>query len=480
MPCTTILAGKDATYDGSTMMARNDDSGAGKFTVKKYVLITPDQQPEHYESVTSHVKIDLPTDPMSYTCCPNVEPGTGYKSEAGINAATVAMSATETITSNPRVLGADPLVETGIGEEDFVTIILPYIHSAREGVLYTAKLLEQYGTYEMSGIGFSDPDEVWYLETIGGHHWMARRVPDNSYAVIPNQLGIDYFDFEDAAGPQKNCLCSADLKAFVQKNHLDLSMDPQDVFDPRAAFGSHADSDHSYNTPRAWWMERYFNPNTFVWDGPDADYKPDSDDIPWCLVPEKKITVEDIRYVLAGHYQGTPYDPYMHHGDMSMAGAFRTIGINRTAFLGLCQMKADGTSVEWLSFAANEFNALIPFYQHISATPAYVADTTMEVNTDSFYWTSRLIAAMADAVDRQTASIIERYQNRTMNESHRILDVYDPQIADAKDEETRQKLCMEANQKLADMAEAASQETLGQVLYTLSNNMKNAFSRSDA
>lgn len=82
MPCTTILAGKDATYDGSTMMARNDDSGAGKFTVKKYVLITPDQQPEHYESVTSHVKIDLPTDPMSYTCCPNVEPGTGYKSEA--------------------------------------------------------------------------------------------------------------------------------------------------------------------------------------------------------------------------------------------------------------------------------------------------------------------------------------------------------------------------------------------------------------
>lgn len=71
--------------------------------------------------------------------------------------------------------GADPLVETGIGEEDFVTIILPYIHSAREGVLYTAKLLEQYGTYEMSGIGFSDPDEVWYLETIGGHHWMARR-----------------------------------------------------------------------------------------------------------------------------------------------------------------------------------------------------------------------------------------------------------------------------------------------------------------
>ena len=25
MPCTTILIGKDASYDGSTMIARNDD-----------------------------------------------------------------------------------------------------------------------------------------------------------------------------------------------------------------------------------------------------------------------------------------------------------------------------------------------------------------------------------------------------------------------------------------------------------------------
>ena len=57
------------------------------------------------------------------------------------------MTATETITSNPRVLGADPLVTYqpasqtdkeeiagGIGEEDIVYIVLPYIHSAREGV----------------------------------------------------------------------------------------------------------------------------------------------------------------------------------------------------------------------------------------------------------------------------------------------------------------------------------------------------------
>ncbi len=39
MPCTTILVGKKASYNGATIIARNDDSGAGHFTPKKYVVI---------------------------------------------------------------------------------------------------------------------------------------------------------------------------------------------------------------------------------------------------------------------------------------------------------------------------------------------------------------------------------------------------------------------------------------------------------
>ena len=61
-----------------------------------------------------------------------------------------------------------------------LTIGLPYIHSAREGVLRLGALLEQYGTYEMNGIGFQDLDEIWWLESVGGHHWMAKRVPDDA------------------------------------------------------------------------------------------------------------------------------------------------------------------------------------------------------------------------------------------------------------------------------------------------------------
>ena len=35
MACTTILVGKKASYDGSTMMARTEDSQSGIFTPKE-------------------------------------------------------------------------------------------------------------------------------------------------------------------------------------------------------------------------------------------------------------------------------------------------------------------------------------------------------------------------------------------------------------------------------------------------------------
>ena len=30
----------------------------------------------------------------------------------------------------------------------------------------------------MNGVAFSDSNEIWWLETVGGHHWIAKRVPD--------------------------------------------------------------------------------------------------------------------------------------------------------------------------------------------------------------------------------------------------------------------------------------------------------------
>lgn len=482
MPCTTILVGKNASYDGSTMIARNDDSCSGRFTPKKFVVAHPEEQQKNYKSEISHVEIPLPEHPMRYTSMPNALEGEGIWAASGVNEAHVGMTATETITSNPRVLGADPLVEGGIGEEDIVYLVLPYIHSAREGVQRLGSLLEQYGTYEMNGIAFQDQDEIWWLETIGGHHWIARKVPDEVYVVMPNQLGIDAFDLEDAFGAQKEHLCSADMREFIRKYHLDLSQDG--VLNPRDAFGSHDDADHVYNTPRAWFMERYLNPTTWNWDGPDAEYTPVSDDLPWCMVPEKKITVEDVKYVLSSHFQGTPYDPYAPYGDKTMKGAYRSIGINRNDFVSVIQMRPDQkkyhSTIEWVAFASNAFNVLAPFYADVEETPDYLSNTTAEVSTDNLYWCSRMIAAMADASYRTSIFHIERYQENVMAKGHALVNEYDKLLEQEQDPAKQMQLKAEANQKIAEMLKKETASTLDKVLYELSNQMKNAYSRSDA
>lgn len=494
MGCTTILVGKKASYDGSTMIARNDDSSAGHFTPKKFVVVKPEEQPRKYKSVLSHVEITLPDNPMRYTAMPNAVKGEGIWAASGVNEAHVAMTATETITSNPRVLGADPLVEYQpeeegkeevageIGEEDIVCLVLPYIHSAREGVQRLGSLLEQYGTYEMNGIAFQDADEIWWLETIGGHHWIARRVPDDVYVVMPNQLGLDQFDLEDALSERKEYMCSVDMREFIEKNHLNLSMDGR--INPRDAFGSHDDADHVYNTPRAWYMLRCLNPHTYNWDGPDADFTPESDDLPWTLVPERKITVEDVKYVLSSHYQGTPYDPYGAYGDPGQRGMYRSIGINRNDFVGLVHIRPehgeDANVLEWVAYGSNAFNAMVPFYAQVEETPEYVANTTAEVSTDNFYWVSRMIGAMADASYKKSVFHVERYQEKVLSKGHEIINHYDKLLEKETDAGKRMALKTEANNAVADMVKKEAADTLDKVLFELCGQMKNAFARSDA
>ncbi len=486
MPCTTVLVGKKASNDNSTMIARTDD---GHFDVKKLIVVEPKDQPKHYKSVISHCEVALPDDPMRYTACPSVDPAHGIWAATGINAANVGMTATETITSNPRVLAADPLVVYreaksrrekdeigGLGEEDFVVLVLPYIRSAREGVERLGALLERYGTYESNGIAFNDENEVWWMETIGGHHWMARRVPEDRVVINPNQFGMDGFDLSDAFGEKRESLCSADLREFIAENHLDLNQNG--AFDPRAVFGSRRDMDHVYNTPRAWFMARYLLPTRYRWDGENADFTPESDNIPWSMVPERKVSVEDVKYLLSSHYQGTPFNPYMAE-DTGKRGKYRSIGINRTGVTSVCQIRSDAPEklkgLEWICFGSTTFDALLPVYPCVPKMPKYLSEVTLDASTENFYWASRLIGALADASYAASIQNIERYQLAVMTRGRQLVREYDRKFAGTGDE----KLLLEANEKLAAMAKEESTKTLNKVLQSASERMKNGFKLAD-
>ena len=486
MPCTTVLVGKKASNDNTTMISRTDD---GHFDVKKMIVVEPKDQPKKYKCAISHLTIELNEKPMRYTACPNVDKKSGIWAATGINAAGVGMTATETITSNPRVRSVDPYVcykkakpgkekevIGGIGEEDYVVLVLPYIKSAREGVLRIAGLLEKYGTYEPNGIAINDKDEIWWLETIGGHHWIATRVPDDRVVINPNQFGTDYFDLKDALGAGKNHLCSKDLKEFISDNYLDLNQNGR--FNPRDIFGSHTDMDHIYDTPRAWSMGRYLTPYSHKWDGPDAEFTPESDNIPWSFVPDRKIAIEDVKYLLSMHFQGTDFDPYKNH-DTGKRGMYRSIGINRTSLMSICQIRSDVpkeiSGVEWICFASTTFDAMIPVYTNVSKLPAYLSNVTLDTSTENFYWSSCLIGALADPNYSSCIQNIWRYQDAVAIRSRQILREYDLKMAKKADP----ALMDEANKKICQMAKEETTKALNNILHQASVNMKNGYKLSD-
>ena len=293
---------------------------------------------------------------------------------------------------------------------------------------------------------------------------------------MPNQFGLDRFDIDDAFGEQKENMCSKDLKEFISDNHLDTNNDGE--FNPRLIFGSHSDQDHVYNTPRAWYMARYFNPRTYIWDGENADFTPESDDIPWAMVPERKITVEDVKYILSSYYQGTEYNPYSS-SNSDKKGMYRTIGIARTGFMSINQIRNELPdeirAIEWICFGPNPFNVVIPFYTNTKKLPKYVSGTTLDVDSNSFYWVSRLIGALADADYAASIQLVERYQGAVAARAHKIIRCYDQKMMESND----YSLIDEANEAIAEMAKEEATKTLNNVLLERSKHMKCNYNRAD-
>ena len=485
MSCTTVLVGKRASNDNTTMISRTDD---GHFDVKKTIVVEPEKQPRKYKSKIAHLEIELPDNPMRYTGCPSVDTKNGIWATTGINEAGVGMSATETLTSNPRVLSADPLVEYkpakgrqkavpgGLGEEDFVVVVLPYIHSAREGVVRLGSLLEKYGTYESNGIAFNDENEIWWLDTIGGHHWIATKVPDDRVVINPNQFGTDSFDLDDAFGKQESHMCSADLMEFIRDNNLDCGQNGE--FDPRKIFGSRRDMDHVYNTPRAWFIGRYLAPVSHSWDGPDAEFHPESDNLPWSLVPDRKVTIEDVQYLLSAHFQGTPWDPYGRR-ELGLSGKYRSIGINRTGVTHINQIRSNVPDeikgIEWICYGCTTFSCWVPVYTNVASMPDYISKVTLDVSTDNLFWASRLIGAMADKDYDHCIQDIERYQDAVNIRARQLIIEYDKKMIETGD----YSLAEEANKKICEMAKEETTKALGRILETSSVRMKNNSKLSD-
>lgn len=460
--CTTILAGKKATIDGSTLVARTEDhSDAAE--PQKFIVVEPQDQPKHYSAKLSKFEIDLPDNPLRYTATPDSDNSHGIWAGAGINSENIGMSSTETITTNSRILAVDPLVKDGFGEEDMPTLVLPYIHSAREGVQRMGDLLTQYGTYESNGMAFSDKDEVWYLETYGGHHWAAIRIPDDAYVVAPNRLNIDHFDFGSA-----DTMYSADLEDLINDNF----MNPDDEgYNFRHIFGSATIKDTRYNDPRAWYIQSYFTPS--------VEQDPQDQDLPFICHADRKLAIEDFKWAMSSHYQNTVFDRY-GEGELEDKTLFRPVGINRNEESHILQIRNNVpeavAAIHWLGFGPNTFNSFVPFLINITDTPASFKDATKEYDPNTAYWLSRTLGTFGDTNYSLYSDLESDFEQTTQAQCRAIIARVTKEAVDAKDID---ELSMKANQEMADIYIKESKKLLGKMVTVGSARMKLKFSLLD-
>lgn len=394
MACTTVIVGKKASINGSTMIARNCDAERCNIPVK-FVVVPAKNEEQTFHSYVTGLDIPLPNSAMRYQMAPFVDyKRHGQFGECGINSANVAMSATESLYGNPQVLALDPLVKNGIGEDALLSIVLPFIHSAREGVEYLGHLIAIYGSHEGNGIIFSDKNEVWYMEIPTGHYWAATKLPENRVAVIANQVAEQNIDFEDT----DNYLWAAGLKEFIDQN--DLNPD-NDGYNFRHIFGTNNARDHCYNTPRVWFGQNYL--------GHRAS-SPTSDNLDFTFKPNRKLKHEDIGYILSSHYNETIFDPLSSTDKKADKTRFRPIAMARCAESHILEIRNnvpdEYSAITWFNFAPTTFNPYVPFYANANGTSDSYNNTSDSYNISEAYWLSRTIASLIQPSYNEMKSLL--------------------------------------------------------------------------
>lgn len=283
--CSTVIIGREASATGSVIVAHNEDDG-GNQIVNFYKI--PGKDNRKGEVIKFKEGGVEPLGSHSWTCLWFEMPGQDfadtYVNEHGV-----------LITSNActsRELYGE-IKDGGIGYELRRLIALRAL-SARTGVELAAYLVEKWG-YNGSGRTYiiADKNEAWLFAVVRGKNWVARRVPDNHVAFIPNYYTITDVDTTD----NDNCLASKDLiKYAIRRGWYNPETDGK--FNFAKVYSSERNLTNMSNIGRMWMAVNLLS---------GMSYKKD-DAFPFSFQPRKKIELEDIFNLLSNHYEGTDLD----------------------------------------------------------------------------------------------------------------------------------------------------------------------------
>lgn len=489
--CTSLIAAKGATADGSVMVTYAADSH--NLYGELYNQPAADHEKGALRKVvewdTGKPLGEIPEVAHTYATIGNMN-------EHGLVIA-------ESTWGGRHELAGTGLIDYG----SLIYITLQRAKTAREAIRVMTDLVKTHG-YASEGESFSiaDGEEAWIMDLIGkgkadkGAVWVARRVPDGHIAGHANHPRIHRFPLKDKSG---ETLYSPDVIKFARSQGYFDGKDEE--FDFSKAYGVTDFGALRGCDARVW---AYFNLFT-----PGMDkYLPwidraEGDPMPLWVKPEKTLSAADMKRAMRDHFEGTPYDMTIDIG----AGPYkvpyrwrpmtfkvdsveytheRAIATQQTGFSFVAQLRNDVApelrGLLW--FGTDDANTCVylPVFCGVRKAPAQLAHG--DVNTldwNANFWVNNYVANQA--YNRYSLMIpdIRRVQSELENAIAEDVRVAYEQIPEFADAEIRASLTQDLADIWAERATTAYKQ-LGDFLFVkfMDGNRKkvdenNQFMRSE-
>ncbi|KPJ22982.1 C69 family dipeptidase [Streptococcus phocae] len=418
--CTGFVIGKELTTDGSLLYGRTEDLEPNH---NKTFVVRPakDHKPgKKWKDLANGFTYPLPKHSYRYTAIPDVTPKKGVYDEAGFNEFGVSMSATVSATANKAIQKADPYVKDGLAESSMASIVLSRVKTAREGVEFLAKVIDEKGAAEGNIVTLADKEGLWYMEILSGHQYAAIKFPDDKFAVFPNTFFLGHIDTKDT----EHVIASAHLESLARKAHSYHAVDG--TFHIAASYNpplSKANRSRSFSGIKS------LDPTSKI------TYKDSSYDL--LQSTEKTLDLTDAMALQRNRFEGLCLKPL---DEMALDKKKKTknkkaisdyaypISNPNVMEAHIFQLKDDipaqlGGGVLWLSIGSPRNAPYLPYLGNITQTYMAYHNKSSHYDTDSWYWTTShindLVAAHPNQFGNEVIGDIKALESKWITQQGR-------------------------------------------------------------
>ena len=322
--CTNFIVCKKASADGSVFVTYNADSYGAFMPLYHYPAAKhgAGEMRKVFEWDTNKYLGEIPEAAETYNVI-------GNSNEWQVTIGETTFGGREEMADSTGIIDYGSLIY----------IALQRSKTAREALLVMTSLAEQYGYYsEGETFSVADKDEAWMLEMMGCGPdrskeqgrvvWVAVRIPDNAIAAHANQSRITKFldgryvqiKTKDLLNPiafakaernaqkqkaQSLMLCSDNVVSYARNMGWFEGKDAD--FSYNAAYAEPDFSGRRYCEARVWSFFNRFADDFSEYVPYAAGIEANTKEMPLWIIPNKLVTLQDLRDAMRDHYEGTPF-----------------------------------------------------------------------------------------------------------------------------------------------------------------------------